>query len=125
MATPSTGQRTRGVEMVLRTLAVLLALAGPLAYYYEDTAGRPLRLGLLVAAWALAVLCFAFTDAGHLFLRFLREARVELRKVVWPTRPQYLQTTGFVIVMTVILALLLWVFDLGLGALMRVLTVGG
>jgi preprotein translocase subunit SecE len=125
MAVSGTKERARGLEMFLRVLAVVLALAGPLAYYYEDTAGRPLRLGLLALAWVLAVLCFAATDAGRVFYRFLREARVELRKVVWPTRPQYLQTTGFVIVMVVVLALLLWVFDLGLGALMRVLTVGG
>jgi preprotein translocase SecE subunit len=110
MADLGTRQRGRGLETVLRTLAVVFALAGPLAYYYEDTAGRPLRLGLLLGAWILAGLCFA---------------RVELRKVVWPTRPQYLQTTGFVIVMVVVLALLMWVFDLGLGALMRALTVGG
>ena len=125
MAVPGTKERGRGFEMALRTLAVVLALAGPLAYYYEDTAGRPLRLGLLAVAWILAGLCFAVTDAGSIFRRFLREARVEMRKVVWPTRPQYLQTTGFVIVMTVILALLMWAFDLGLGALMRALTVGG
>jgi preprotein translocase subunit SecE len=125
MADLGTRQRGRGLETVLRTLAVVFALAGPLAYYYEDTAGRPLRLGLLLGAWILAGLCFAGSEAGKLFLRFLREARVELRKVVWPTRPQYLQTTGFVIVMVVVLALLMWVFDLGLGALMRALTVGG
>lgn len=120
-----TRARGRSVEMTLRVLALLLAFAGPVAYYYEISTSRFVRLALLFGAWILAVLVFALSSAGRVFWQFLRDARVELRKVVWPTRPQYLQTTGFVIVMVIVLSLMLWIFDLGLGAIMRLLTVGG
>jgi preprotein translocase subunit SecE len=41
----------------------------------------------------------------------MREARAELRKVVWPTRQETVQTTLIVVVMVVIVALILWALD--------------
>ena len=49
-------------------------------------------------------------------------ARMEVRKVVWPTRQETLQTTLVVIVMVLILAIVLWLFDMVLMAILQVLT---
>ncbi|MBW1726675.1 MAG: preprotein translocase subunit SecE [Deltaproteobacteria bacterium] len=53
-------------------------------------------------------------------IQFLREVKVELKKVVWPTRKQTLSSTIVVIILTVIIACFLGVADLGLSSLIRV-----
>jgi len=53
-------------------------------------------------------------------LQFLREVKVELKKVVWPTRKQTLSSTVVVIILTMIIALFLGVVDIGLSSLIRV-----
>jgi preprotein translocase subunit SecE len=57
------------------------------------------------------------TIKGHLFIAFAKEAKLEVRKVVWPTRQESVQTTFIVMIATVIAALLLWGLD---GALFRI-----
>ena len=53
-------------------------------------------------------------------VQFLREVKVELKKVVWPTRKQTLSSTVVVIILTVIIASFLGVVDIGLSSLIRV-----
>ena len=52
---------------------------------------------------------------------FLKEAQVEVKKVVWPTRQETLQTTFFVLVVVVIFAILLWLLDLLLSSIVGAL----
>lgn len=95
-----------------------LALAGLLfggavvAYhYFEDISGLYRAIGVIaVAAIALGI---ALTTApGRAAWSFGREARQELRKVIWPTRKEALQTTLVVVVMVGLVALILWLLDL-------------
>ena len=53
-------------------------------------------------------------------VQFLREVKVELKKVVWPTRKQTLSSTVVVIILTIIIASFLGVVDIGLSSLIRV-----
>lgn len=92
-------------------IASILLLAGLIANHYYSEVLLPLRL----LAWAVIVVVSGFvilrTQKGKRAFEFFREARVELRKVVWPTREETMQTTLVVAVMVVILALLLWGMD--------------
>ena len=51
--------------------------------------------------------------------RFLKEARVELRKVTWPTPKEALASTSVVIVVVIIMSLFLGVVDIGLTRIIR------
>jgi preprotein translocase subunit SecE len=53
-------------------------------------------------------------------LQFLREVRVELKKVTWPTRKQTLGSTAVVIILVMIISLFLGIVDFGLSNLIRV-----
>lgn len=66
--------------------------------------------GVLVAA-AVA----SSTMHGAAVIQLIKDARIEVRKVVWPTGQETLQTTLVVVVMILIMALLLWLLDTGLG----------
>lgn len=78
-------------------------------------------IGLLVAAGAAVAIALK-TEPGAETLEFMRGARSELRKVVWPTRAETTQTTLIVIAMVVIMGLLLWLFDILLLWLVRLVT---
>ena len=51
------------------------------------------------------------TVKGHSAVVFAKESRIEIRKVVWPTRQEAVQTTGIVLVATFFMSLVLWGLD--------------
>ncbi len=53
-------------------------------------------------------------------LQFLREVKVELKKVTWPTRKQTIGSTAVVIILVMIISLFLGVVDIGLSSLIRI-----
>jgi len=71
-------------------------------------------LGVLVAA-LIAIMVAVQTSKGRSFLKMLKEAYLEIRKVVWPTRQETGQTTIIVVVVVLVMALLLWGMDSFLG----------
>jgi len=91
---------------------ILLLLAGAVAgnYLYAE-ASVLIRAVAVVATIAIAGLIAMQTDKGRTGVEFAREARTEVRKVIWPTRQEALQTTGIVLVVTLLMSLLLWGLD--------------
>lgn len=77
-------------------------------------------LGLLVLA-AVAAFVGLQTTKGQAFFGLAKEARVEIRKVVWPTRQETTQTTLIVVAVVLVMALLLWGLDSLLGWLVSLI----
>lgn len=77
-------------------------------------------LGVLVLGGAAAAVALQ-TSRGRLFAGLVREARAEIRKVVWPTRQETSQTTLIVVVVVLVMALLLWGLDSLLGWLISMI----
>jgi preprotein translocase subunit SecE len=67
-------------------------------------------LGLAVVAIGIALQ----TANGHAAWELAKEARVEVRKVIWPTRQETTQTTMIVVGVVILVALMLWMLDSGL-----------
>ena len=99
--------------------AMLIAGIGAF-HYFADQSLLFRVIGLLLVIAAVAALVLR-TEKGRVGWEFVRDARTEVRKVVWPTRRETLQTTGIVIVMVGLVALMLWMLDSLLGWLVRVL----
>ena len=94
--------------------AVAIALVGFVAYYYFGDASVALRsLGVLVAL-GLAAFVGLQSAQGQSLWRFIQAARTELRRVVWPTREETIQTTIAVLVFALIMGVFFWLLDLGL-----------
>ena len=79
------------------------------------------NIGLLVAI-GLTCLSFTRTSLGGTFIEFWQASVLEVRKAVWPTRQETMQTTFAVLAMIVVMGLLLWTIDLGLLKLVATLT---
>jgi len=101
-------------------IAILLAGIGGF-YYYVDASLLYRVLGLVGVVMVAAGIAFT-TSTGHAILSFGREARAEVRKVVWPTRQETVQTTLMVVVAVIILGIFLWLVDMMLLSGVQMLT---
>jgi preprotein translocase subunit SecE len=98
-------------DIVKLVVAAAMVVAGIAGYYLLAAHSIVLRF-LAVAAGIVAGAASAWTSApGQEFLAFAREALVEVKKVVWPTRKETLQTTGVVFAFVVVMAVFLYVSD--------------
>ncbi len=99
------------VDIAKLAAGVLLVAAGIAGYYWLSNAALVLRvlavIGGLVAGLAVAY----FSAPGREFAQFANEAIGEVKKVVWPTRKETMQTTAAVFAFVVVMALFLWLTD--------------
>ena len=96
-----------------KTILAIAIVIAALALYYVN----PLNFNTLTKV-LITLLCFVIAGAvlikstqGDRFLHFLRETRIELRKVVWPTREETAKTTGIIMIAVVVVAIFLWIID--------------
>ena len=103
-------------------VAAAVLLGGLVAYYYYADVATVFRaLGVLVA-FGLSVVILLQSTQGKALWRFINASRVELRKVVWPTREEAIQTTIAVFVFTLIMGVFFWLLDMFLLYVTRLLT---
>ena len=94
-----------------------LVLAGLWGYHHFEQVAVAYRALALVPVAVLAGFVAVTTSQGGAFWTLLREALVEVRRVVWPTRQETTQTTLVVMAVVVVMALVLWGLDAGFGKL--------
>ena len=96
-----------------KLLVSVLILGGAVAgFYYFAEASTLVRVLGMLAAVGVALAVYLQTEIGKTSWRFLGDARTEVRKVVWPTRAETIQTTLMVAVMVVLVAIFLWLLDM-------------
>ena len=110
-----TEQATSGFDTVKLMTALLILIAGVVGFYYFENESQLLRVIGLLALAVVAFFIVTTTGIGRRSMGFVREARVEVRKVVWPTRQETTQTTIAVLIMVFIVAIMLWLIDMLLG----------
>jgi preprotein translocase subunit SecE len=102
------------IDTVKLVLAVVLLVAGIAAFYYLSDKSYLLRvlavLGSLLASGALVFT----TLIGRQFAVFLKDARIEVRKVVWPSRQETMQSTMVVVALVLVVGIVLWTLDAAL-----------
>lgn len=96
-------------------LAGLLVVGAVVAFYVFGDISWAIRSVLVIVAISAAIGIAAFTAQGVRARQFLTESQFELRKVVWPTRQETIQTTIVIMVVVVIISLILWLVDMFLG----------
>jgi len=105
---------------ILKLGIALLILASAIAafYFYADVSQLLRVVGLLLAS-GVSIAIAVQTEKGRTLWAFILDAQVEVRKVVWPTRQETLQTTAIVIIAVIIFAIILGILDWGLGAAIK------
>ena len=91
--------------------AALLLLGAIVAFYYLGKQDLWLRVLTLLAIMAAAVALFFTSESGKQLIAFGRDSVREVKKVVWPTRKEALQMTGYVFAFVFVMALFMWITD--------------
>jgi preprotein translocase subunit SecE len=105
-----------GVLDTIKLLIAVAALIGGLYayYYYATNVAQALRV-LMVLGGTVAGVGIAMTSVqGQRLWHFIQGSRVEIRKVVWPTKQETTQTAIAVFVFTLVMMLFFWALDSGL-----------
>jgi preprotein translocase subunit SecE len=105
-------------------IALACLAAGVAGYYFLSAQLQFLRVVVVLAGLGLGLFVAVQTDKGRRAWEFVRESRTEVRKVVWPNRRETLQTTGLVLAMVTLVALILWALDGLFGWIVRALLRG-
>jgi preprotein translocase subunit SecE len=114
-----TEARSSGTDTAKLAVAALLIGAGVFGFYwYQDQSTLYRVLGLLtVTTVALGVALT--TEKGRTTVSFLQDSRTEVRKMVWPSRTETLQTTLIVFLVIIVVGIFLWLLDMFLGWLIQ------
>ncbi len=91
--------------------AALLVVGAVAAFYLLGQKDMWLRVLTLLVLLAAAVATFFVSEPGKQLIAFGRDATREVRKVVWPTRKEAVQMTGYVFAFVAVMALFLWLTD--------------
>lgn len=99
---------------------VIFAVLGIIAFYWlEDRYTIWVRSGVIIGGFVVAGVMIAFSSYGGFLREFFVESRFELRKIVWPTRQETIQTTLVIFVVVLVISLMLFAFDSVLGYIFR------
>ncbi|KTD61015.1 preprotein translocase subunit SecE [Legionella shakespearei DSM 23087] len=96
---------------ILSWLAVVLVTAGAFFCTYYYTFSGPIQSIVWLSWFVIALFLFYMTTSGKQVFAFAQEAKMELLKVVWPTRQETVQTTTIVMVMVTLTGFILWGVD--------------
>jgi len=102
---PSSNNRLKWIFIVFLLLAGIVANT----YYGDIALALRAAVGIILLAVVLGIALQ--TIQGQVAWSFAKGARVEMRKVVWPTRQETMQTTLVVVAMVIVASLILWGFD--------------
>ena len=91
--------------------AVAILLSSVFSFYYFSEVSVLIRVLAVIFSVILSLIIFFSTQRGIIFWDFLQGSRVEMRKVVWPTKQETIQTTLTVFVFVLVLGIFFWLLD--------------
>jgi preprotein translocase subunit SecE len=98
----------------INTILSIVILVASLAVFYVNPLALTsllFKVLILVAGLVVAGLVFISGSEGKSFVSFMKETKIELKKVVWPTREETTKTTGMIIIAVIIVSIFLWIVD--------------
>jgi preprotein translocase subunit SecE len=100
-----------GADKAKLAAAGVLVVAAVVAFYMLARQDLWVRVAALIVLLAAAVATFFTSESGKQLIAYGRDSVREVRKVVWPSRNEALQTTGLVFAFVVVMALFLFLTD--------------
>ena len=118
----NTEVQSSSMDTVKLALALLLLCGGVIAFYWFADHSLLVRVLSLLAVTGLSIVIASLTARGRAILSFVGATRTEVRKVVWPTRAETVQTTLVILLVVVLMVMLLWTLDAVLLWAIQILT---
>lgn len=112
MATTTHETSESGIlDIIKLALAAGILVGGLYSYYYFLEVSLPLRVLMVLGGTAAGITVGMTSTQGQRLWAFIQGARIEIRKVVWPTKQETTQTAIAVFIFTFIMALFFWGLD--------------
>jgi preprotein translocase subunit SecE len=108
----NTDNQKQGLGQLNGVLSLTILIASIALFYMDPWQLTTLfKVLILLSGIVAAALIFTQSLQGEKFIHFAKETRIELRKVVWPTREETIKTTGMIMIAVVIVSIFLWIVD--------------
>ncbi len=115
MTTQTETTQGSALDFVKLVVAAAVIVGGLYSfYYYEFELALALRVLLVLGGTGIGIAIGMTSTQGQRLWHFIQGSRVEIRKVIWPTRQETTQTAIAVFVFTLVLAVFFWILDSGL-----------
>lgn len=101
----------KGKDTLVWIVVIALLVAGIVANSVFSEIAGPVRIAGFIVLVVVLMLIAGMTDQGKSAWGFIKASRSEMRRVVWPTRQETVQTTMLIIGVVLVAALILWLFD--------------
>jgi preprotein translocase subunit SecE len=108
---PNVETVSTGADKAKLAVAGLLVVGAVVAFYMLGQQDLWVRVAALIVVLIVAVATFFTSEPGRQLIAYGQDSIREVRKVVWPTRKEALQMTGYVFAFVVVMALFLWLTD--------------
>src|ERR1700712_221367 len=108
---PAVETVSTGTDKAKLAVAGVLVIAAVVAFYALGRQDLWVRVIALAVVLAAAVATFFTSESGKQLIAYGQDSVKEVRKVVWPTRKEAIQMTGYVFAFVVVMALFLWLTD--------------
>jgi len=115
MTTQSETSQSGVLDIIKLLLAAATIIGGLYSYYYfEFEVSLPLRVLMVLGGTGAGIAIAMASTQGQRLWHFIQGSRVEIRKVIWPTKQETTQTAIAVFVFTLIMGVFFWLLDSGL-----------
>lgn len=109
------------IDKIKLVISLLLVAAGVAGFYLLEDHAMVVRILAVLAGLISAAVLLSTTASGKAFFAFANDAVAEAKRVVWPSRRETIQTTIAVFVLVLVMAIFMWVVDVGFLSLVKVL----
>ncbi len=114
MTTTTETSESGALDILKLLIAAGLLVGGIFGYYWYLEWMLALRVLLVLGGLAASIAVAATSTQGQRVWAFIQGSRIEIRKVVWPTKQETTQTAIAVFIFTLVMALFFWALDSGL-----------
>jgi len=111
MSNPPVETVSTGADKAKLAVAGLLVIGAVAAFYVLSRQEQWVRIVALLGLLAVAVAIFFTSESGKQLIAYGQDSVKEVRKVVWPTRKEAVQMTGYVFAFVFVMAFFLWLTD--------------
>ena len=114
MTTTTETSESGALDVLKLLIAAGLLVGGVFGFYWYLEWPQALRVLLVLGGLGASIGVAATSAQGQRIWAFIQGSRIEIRKVVWPTKQETTQTAIAVFIFTLVMALFFWALDSGL-----------
>jgi len=111
MSNPPVETVSTGADKAKLAVAGLMVIGAVVAFYALGKQDQWVRVVALLGLLAVAVGIFFTSESGKQLIAYGQDSTKEVKKVVWPSRKEAMQMTGYVFAFVFVMALFLWITD--------------